>query len=151
MKADYKPSWHNSVIYVKPVKGTLIQIYLFIFNYYYQSLCLLMETPHQRLSHTCHRQHAEANLLQFVQDEARWFLHMVFRTKISINKSNSAFHRCGIYRSFSTMSLENVILLIVLVLVHFPPHLGLFPAAFESHCQWQHFPELYSITLNGLF
>lgn len=85
-----------------------------------------METPHQRLSHSRHRQQAEANLLQLVQHQARWVVHMVLRTKISINKVILPSTDVG-FLSFSKLCLESTWLLSVLVLFHFLPHLGSFP------------------------
>lgn len=105
-----------------------------------------MKTPHQCLSHTCHGHHTEANLLQLVQHQARRVIHMILGTETSINKAILLSTDVGISASLSKLLLENRVLLIVLVLVHFLPHL----VSFESDCQWQHLPDLYSITLNGL-
>lgn len=85
-----------------------------------------METPDQRLSHSRHRQHTEANLLQLVQHQARWVVHMVFRTKISTNRVILPSTDVG-FLSFSKLCLESTWLLSVLLLIHFLPHFGLFP------------------------
>lgn len=71
---------------------------------------------------------------------------MILGTETSINKAILLSTDVGISASLSKLLLENRVLLIVLVLVHFLPHL----VSFESDCQWQHLPDLYSITLNGL-
>lgn len=46
-----------------------------------QLLRLLVEAPHQRLSHPGHRHYAEADLLQLVQHQAWRVVHMVLGAK----------------------------------------------------------------------
>lgn len=80
------------------------------------SLRLPVEAPHQRLAYARHGQHVEANLLQFVQHQAGRLVHIVLWTEEAqtwtLLPSLGDFTNSGM-------------LLIVLVLFHFLPRLGL--------------------------
>lgn len=65
-----------------------------------------MKTPHQCLSHTCHGHHTEADLLQLVQHQARWVIHVILGTETSINKAILLSTDVGISASLSKLLLE---------------------------------------------